>query len=143
MTTNTFCFENWIPYLSDADYKNLLFFVENVKNNIVNEKIFILSGNMGRNGKTTLINEIKEYIGKEHFLDTLHLQDQIKEESFYSKKLYYICGIESWKQKKNLLFLQQLLNNKKSIITDTNKLTDIDSFILENAIIIHMNHIFH
>lgn len=141
---NEYIFENWIPYLSEEDYENLLFFIRNVKNDKVNDKILILSGNMGRNGKSTLIKEIQEYIGKEHLLDTLHLQNQhqMNPQDFLNKKLAYICGIESWNQKKDLLLLQKILNNKQSIITDTNKLAHVDNFILDNAIIIHMNHIF-
>lgn len=145
MPNNTYCFENWIPYLSQEDYENLLFFIENVKNDKVNDKILILSGNMGRNGKSTLIKEIQEYIGKEHFLDTLHLQNQHQlndQISLLNKKLAYICGIESWNQKKDLLLLKKILNNKQSIITDTNSLSKVDNFILDNATIIHMNHIF-
>jgi serine protease inhibitor len=140
---NEHIFENWIPYLSEEDYENLLFFIRNVKNDKVNDKILILSGNIGRNGKSTLIKEIQEYVGKEHFLDTLHLQNQhqMNPQDFLNTKLAYICGIDSWNQKKDILLLKKILN-KQSIITDTNSLLKADPFIIENAIIIHMNHIF-
>ena len=98
---------------------------------------------MGRNGKSSLIKEIQEYIGKEHILDTLHLEHHLEDQTFLlNKKISYICGIDTWNQKEDILLLQKLLANNKSIIADTNKIFKINSFILENAIIIDMNHIF-
>ena len=52
---------NWKQYLTDDDYNYLIQFVENVKNNIPNDKMLILSG-PGRTGKSTLMDNINFYL---------------------------------------------------------------------------------
>ena len=50
----------WKQYLNnnEGDYEYLIQFVENVKNNIPNDKMIILVG-IGANGKSTLIKNTK------------------------------------------------------------------------------------
>ena len=52
---------NWKQYLTDDDYNYLIQYVENVKNNIPNDKMLILSG-PGSTGKSTLMDNISLYL---------------------------------------------------------------------------------
>ena len=58
-------FSNWRPYLSEYGYNTLIKYVENIKNNIKNDKILLLTGE-GPTGKTTLKRAIVDYIGEEN-----------------------------------------------------------------------------
>ena len=59
--------DNWKPYLNDEDFEYLINYVENSKNNLPNNKFFILLENGGANGKNTLITEIENYLGNKNF----------------------------------------------------------------------------
>lgn len=63
----THILDNWKPYLIKEDFEYLINYVENCKNNLPNNKLIILLGNGGANGKSTLIKEISNYIGNENF----------------------------------------------------------------------------
>ena len=56
--------DDWKQYLTDNDYNYLIQYIENIKNNISNNKMIILYG-PGRTGKSTLKNNILEYLGDE------------------------------------------------------------------------------
>jgi ABC-type lipoprotein export system ATPase subunit len=56
--------DNWKQYLTEGDYNYLIRYIENIKNNISNDKMIILSG-PARSGKSTLINNIQTYLGDE------------------------------------------------------------------------------
>ena len=60
---------NWKPYISEDDYDYLIHFVENAKNNFPNNKMIVLLGNGGRNGKTKLITEIANYLGNDNCIE--------------------------------------------------------------------------
>ena len=62
-----YALDNWKPYLNEEDFEYLINYVENFKNNLPNNKILILLGNGGANGKSTLITEIENYLGNENF----------------------------------------------------------------------------
>lgn len=55
---------SWYEYLAEDDYNYLIEYVENVKNNIPNDKMIILCG-PPRTGKSTLQNDILKYLGDE------------------------------------------------------------------------------
>ena len=85
----------WKQYLNnnEGDYEYLIQFVDNVKNNIPNDKIIILFG-YGGNGKSTLIREIGDYLGEDlcqhHWCN--HVSDIIYEPNI--KRLFPIYLIE-------------------------------------------------
>lgn len=55
----------WKSYLLEEHYIYLVNFVENVKNNIVNDKMIILSANCIQTDKTVLLlNDITNYLDK-------------------------------------------------------------------------------
>lgn len=126
---------SWSSYLNEKDYNYLLEFIYNLKNNISNDKILILHG-LPRTGKTTLINEMKKIVGKEHFHDNSFLEG----EKFFQprKRAIHIYGIQQYQEKKYLSSIKTMFENNVSIISDTNSLEKIDKEILENAYVIHM-----
>lgn len=50
--------DNWKTYLSEDDFEYMINYVENCKHNCPNNKLIMLLGNGGANGKSTLISEI-------------------------------------------------------------------------------------
>lgn len=135
-------FDNWKQYITKEDYDYLINFVENIQNNKANDKMIILAGSKnGKNGKTLLINEIHIQIGSDNFLDSTEL---VTDNPFCQpiRKLIYLTGLETWKNKKNIQQLLNVLEYKQSIITDTNKVEDINIEILNKSRIIQMPHEF-
>ena len=65
MSINNHHFSNWRPYLSEYGYNTLIKYVENVKNNIKNDTILLLTGE-GPTGKSTLKRAIIDYIGRDN-----------------------------------------------------------------------------
>jgi hypothetical protein len=129
---------NWKPYLSEDDYDYLINFVENAKNNFPNNKMIVLLGNGGRNGKTKLITEIANYLGNENFNECDDNGSAFIEPVV---KLVHITSLETYKEK----YIQQLNNiiqYGQSLIADTNKIEKIDKSIQDNSRIIEMYHIF-
>jgi len=135
-------FDNWKQCMTKEDYDYLINFVENIQNNKPNDKMIILAGSKnGKNGKTLLINEIQIQIGSDNFLDSTEL---VTDNPFFQpiRKLIYLTGLETWKNKKNIQQLLNVLEYKQSIITDTNKVEDINIEILNKSRIIQMPHEF-
>ena len=132
-------FRHWKPFLSNGDYEFLETFINNLVNNIPNDLMLILSGNGGRNGKTTLINEIKNYIGGEKYFHDFIFQSIVF--TLPIKKLIHVCGPEDFR----LHYIQQLANviqYKQSVIFDTNTIDTVDSLLLQKSYVIEMSHIF-
>ena len=132
--------DDWKQYLTDNDYNYLIQYIENIKNNISNNKMIILYG-PGRTGKSTLKNNILEYLGDET-CGTFIIPDEI----IYNKnikKLEFFCGIhEISNNKKNNIAIVNLIKYKQSIIAETNNIEVVDKFLLELSKIIQMEHIF-
>jgi hypothetical protein len=132
-------FSHWKPFLSNGDYEILETFINNLVNNIQNDKMLILSGNGGRNGKTTLINEIKNYIGGEKYFHNFIFQSIVF--TLPIKKLIHICAPEDFR----LHYIQQLANviqYKQSVICDTNNIDTVDYLLLQKSYVIQMSHVF-
>ena len=55
---------NWKKYLNLEDYEYLIEYIENIKNDIPNDKMIILSGT-SRNNNTTIKTDIQTYLGYE------------------------------------------------------------------------------
>ena len=134
----THTLDNWKPYLSESDFQYLIEYVENSKNNLPNNKLLILLGNGGANGKSTLITEISNYIGNENFrlCDTngsAFLEPIVK--------LIHIVAINEYKKK----YIQQLKNviqYGQSIIAETNNNEKINEKLLDCVRVIKMEHKF-
>ena len=131
--------ETWKTYLNDTDYEFLLNFVNNMENNIPNDKILILDGKSGT-GKTTIINEIKNKIGTRNF----HENNFIEGEFFFKEKKLglHICGIHEYQNNKYLEIIKNIFESNISIISDTNCSENIHPEILQNSYVITMQHCF-
>ncbi len=134
----THILDNWKPYLSEDDFIFLINYVENCKNNLPNNKLLILSGNGGANGKSTLITEISNYIGNENFRNC-----DINGSAFFEPivKLIHILEIDEYKKK----YVQQLKNviqYGQSIIAETNNIEKINKNLIDCVRIIKMEHRF-
>lgn len=128
----------WKQYLNEKDHEYLINYVDNIKNNILNYKLLILLGNEGANGKSTLINQISNYIGKENFRKCDTYGSAFLEPIV---KLVHIPAINDYKKK----YIQQLINviqYGQSVIAETNDFDKIDKDLLNYVKIIHMDHRF-
>lgn len=133
---------NWKQYLTNDDYNYLIQFVENIKNNIPNDKMIILYG-PGRNGKTTLKNDIQEYLGDETCGPIMMMMpgEIIYNENI--KKLGLFCGIDEIRRsKKNNIAIINLIKYKQSLLADTNNIERVNNKLLEFSKIIKMEHVF-
>jgi len=134
--------DNWKQYLTNDDYNYLIQFVENVKNNISNDKMIILSG-PPRSGKTTLKNDIQEYLSDE-ICGNMPIYDV--GEIIYNEninKLGFFCGIDEIRtSKKNNIAIINLIKYKQSLLADTNDIEKVNNKLLEFSKIINMEHVF-
>jgi len=131
---------NWNQYLTNDDYNYLIQFVENIKNNIPNDKMIILYG-PGRTGKTTLKNDIQQYLGDESCGPMMMSGEIIYNENI--KKLGLFSGIdEIGSSKKTNRAIINLINYKQSFIAETNNIERVNNKLLEFSKIIKMEHVF-
>uniref|UniRef100_A0A6C0F483 ATPase AAA-type core domain-containing protein n=1 Tax=viral metagenome TaxID=1070528 RepID=A0A6C0F483_9ZZZZ len=131
---------NWEQYLKQDDYNYLIQYVENVKNNIPNDKMIILSGKP-RTGKTSLKKDISNYLGFE-----LCGECPISGEIIYCeniKKMGFLCGIDeiSGSKKHNRAFIN-LIKYKQSLIADTNHIERVNNELVNHCRVIAMEHAF-
>lgn len=123
-------------YLTDDDYHYLIQYIENIKNDIPNDKMIILC-EPGGCGKTTLINDIQSYLGKENYDHYPMSGDIIYIENI--KKLVIIPYIDSTynnNYKKNSNAIVNLIKYKQSIITVAYDITKVNKKLLEYSRII-------
>lgn len=128
----------WESYLIAQDYRYLMQFVQNIKLGFPNDKMLILYGT-GRNGKTTLIKEICEYLGEENCGD---LPENILGYEKIPKLGIYrdFTGIDVGKR--NINIIVNLIKYKQSLIGETCNLGGVDPRILEHSRVINMEHVF-
>uniref|UniRef100_A0A6C0DKF0 Uncharacterized protein n=1 Tax=viral metagenome TaxID=1070528 RepID=A0A6C0DKF0_9ZZZZ len=132
--------DNWKQYLTNDDYNYLIQFVENIKNNISNDKMIILSG-PARTGKSTLKNDIQEYLSDEICGGMPMSGDIIYFENI--KKLGFFCGIDEIRtSKKTNTAIINLIKYKQSLLADTNNIERVNIKLLEFSKIIKMEHVF-
>jgi len=130
---------NWSNYLSAVDYYYIIQYVENVKNNVSNDKMIVLSG-LPRTGKSTLKNDIEKYLGR----DLCSLSPLCIDNSIYrsnNKKLELLCAIEE-ASKKTVAALINLIKNKHSFIADSQSIERINRNLLPYCRIIEMFYVF-
>jgi predicted AAA+ superfamily ATPase len=131
---------NWKQYLTNDDYNYLIQFVENVKNNSPNDKMIILYG-PGRTGKTTLKNDIQNYLGDDNCGPMMKSGEIIYNENI--KKLGLFSGIDEIRSsKKNNTAIINLIKYKQSLLADTNNIERVNNKLLEFSKIIKMEHVF-
>lgn len=132
--------DHWKQYLVDDDYDYLIQYIENIKNDISNNKMIILSG-PSRSGKSTLKNDIQKYLGDETCGDFMMSCEIIYNENI--KKLGFFFGIdEIFHSKKNNNAIINLIKYKQSLIAETNHIERINNNVLDFTKIIQMDHIF-
>jgi ABC-type lipoprotein export system ATPase subunit len=132
--------DNWKQYLTDDDYTYLIKYIENIKHNISNDKMVILSGR-GGTGKSTLKNDIEKYLGNETCQNYKMSGEIIYNENI--KKLGFFCLSDEIKiSKKNNRAIINLIKYKQSFIADTCQIERVNISLLEFSKIIEMNHIF-
>ena len=132
--------DNWKQYLTNDDYNYLIQYIENIKNNISNDKMIILSG-PSRTGKSTLKNDIQQYLGHEICGPMMMSGEIIYNENI--KKLGFFYGIdEIGSSKKNNIAIINLIKYKKSLLADTNNIERVNNKLLEFSKIIKMEHVF-
>lgn len=99
------------------DYYNYLYeYVENIKNNIKNEKIIIIVGT-GRSSITTIIDDIEKYIGKKYCCKNI-----FEKYNTDNKLLILDLAITN----KNIDILNNLIDNNISIIGTSYNVNEIN-----------------
>jgi len=132
--------DNWKQYLTNDDYNYLIQFVENIRNNISNDKLIILSG-PGRTGKSTLQNDIQQYLGDVICGPMMTSGEIIYNENI--KKLGFLHSIaEIGRSKKDNIAIINLIKYKQSLLAETNNIERVNKKLLEFSKIIKMEHVF-
>lgn len=132
--------DHWKQYLAEDDYTYLIQYIENVKHNIPNDKMIILSG-PSRSGKSTLKNDIQTYLGNELCTYYPMTGEFIYDENI--KPLGFFNGIdEIYRSKKNNQAIINFIKYKQSFIADTNHIEKVNNNLIEFSKIIKMEHIF-
>lgn len=140
--------ESCKEYLSEDDYLYLIEYIDNIKNNILNDKMIILLG-PGATGKSTLIGDIRvsldEYGYQCYKLPILDLHfcclDDVKLATFDGIDDY----LEEEYEDNSKMITKNIINmikNKLSLIVPANEYNKIDPEIIEYSRIINMTHVF-
>ena len=112
--------DTWKQYLTEDDYFYLITYVENIKNNILNDKMIILSG-QGGTGKSTLKKDIQNYLGDDNCENFPMSGEVIYNENI--KKIGFFSGIDAIsRSKKNNNAIINLIKYKQSLIADKNNI---------------------
>ena len=132
--------DTWSQYLTENDYGYLIQYIENVKNNIPNDEMIILSGEP-RTGKSTLKNNIYEYLGGELCGRFPMSGEFIYDENI--KRLGIFAEIdEISSNKKSIQLIINCIKYNQSFIADTNNIESVNTKLLQHCRIISMTHVF-
>jgi hypothetical protein len=111
------------------DYYNYLYeYIENIKNNIKNEKIIIIVGT-GRSSITTIIDDIEKYMGKKYCYKNI-----FEKYNTDNKLLILDLAITN----KNIDILNNLIDNNISIIGTSYNVTEINESLNKISKIINI-----
>lgn len=151
----------WKKYLSVEDYNYLTQFVDNIRNDVRNDKMIILCGSSG-SGQTTLQNDIYKYLVKDTWEDSHErqivleneklrpIQNKSELESSYpsfeirKKFIYYFLKGNNFFPRKDNKMLKILIKNSffKSRISVTDDIENVNKELLDISRIIKMEHVF-
>ena len=151
--------ENWSEYINQNDLDKIRNFVsESIDKNKDHNTIMIFCGT-GSNGKTTMINEIMNIVGKQNCEHSaFNAINCVGGDHYISKKLLIFNDIDTLDTKMESV-LKQLTSNdkmttrrlyedsicmkpKSNIIIETNKMFGIPNTLLEKTTIINFEHKF-
>jgi predicted AAA+ superfamily ATPase len=62
--------DQWKPYMEASDFQKLYAYLERANNNLPNDTILLIIG-PARSGKSTLFNQIVEFIGESNIMNML------------------------------------------------------------------------
>jgi ABC-type uncharacterized transport system ATPase subunit len=132
---------DWSLYLKPADFEYLNQYVENIKNGVLNDKMILLVGKPGT-GKSTLMNDVQDYLG-----DKLCGNFPIScEFIFYEniKKLGFLRGLDDATvcTDKITQAIVNLIKYKQSFIADVNDEDKVSYEIIGHCYVIEMEHVF-
>lgn len=129
-------FFDYAQYLSEEDYGNLIQYIDNLKNNINNDKMLIVSG-PPKTGKTSLINAIRCYLGQNQCYDIIGCECI----NYPIRKVWFTTKVDEIK-KEDMQFFINMIHYKQSIISETNHIENVNKRLLKNSIVINMNNVF-
>jgi hypothetical protein len=125
-------------YLTEDQQDHILDFVNNAKNGIKNDKMIILLGS-GKNGKTSLVEEIKREL--DSYCENLKLSNLINNPN---RKMIILDNDNLFRmrvaEQETLYYL--ICDRKENIIATANSLKSIPDCILDHSLVIHMKHAF-
>jgi hypothetical protein len=136
---------DWKQYLRNEDYEYLIKYIENIKNNIPNNKMIILSG-LSRTGKSTLKNDILTYLGEIcQNLPTEYEFNILNYEVIPKLGLY--SGFDDLTNiRSDKIFVNSVINlikyKQQSLIADTMDYESLDNKLIQYSRIIKMEYIF-
>jgi ABC-type branched-subunit amino acid transport system ATPase component len=106
-------FEGWFQYLQQADFEYIIQYIENIQNGIPNHEMIILIG-PPYTGKSTLINEIYSYLGRE-FCEWANVHELIFQENITP---FVLMGQDSlFDTHRNYKYNRQTVNSIINFIT--------------------------
>jgi predicted AAA+ superfamily ATPase len=134
--------DNWRRYLSEDDYTYLIQYIENIKNDIPNDKMIILSG-PSRTGKSTLMNDIQIYLGRDLWGYSYPSCEIINNKHIPRLVLFpEISPVTLGKYTKDTRAIINLIKYKQSFLTATNFIDKINRTLSEYCRAINMEHVF-
>ena len=129
---------NWAQYVSPDDYAYLIYYIENARNNVPNNKMVILLG-PGATGKSKLMDDITDYIG---YADCQYRDKDLSFKPIVKMALSYNIAA-NYTSKRYIQNLKNIIQYGQSIITCVNSLEWLNtSIVINHSLIINMNHVF-
>ena len=125
-------------YLTEDQQDHILNFINNAKNGIKNDKMIILICS-GKNGKTSLMNEIKREL--DSYCDNFTLRNLINNPT---RKMIILDNDNLFRMRvsEQEILYYLICDRKENIIATTNSLKSIPDYILDHSLVIHMKHTF-
>ncbi len=125
-------------YLTEDQQDHILDFVNNAKNGIKNDKMIILLGS-GKNGKTSLVEEIKREL--DSYCENFKLSNLINNPN---RKMIILDNDNLFRMRvsEQEILYYLICDRKENIIATANSLKSIPCCILEHSLVIHMKHAF-
>jgi len=125
-------------YLTEDQQDHILDFVNNAKNGMKNDKMIILLGS-GKNGKTSLVEEIKREL--DSYCENLKLSNLINNPT---RKMIILDNDNLFRMRVSERELLQyfIFDGKENIIATADSLKSISVDILDHSLVIQMEHVF-